>query len=150
MGLEVVIKDVLARGEEEANRIRQEGMDEANVQIRGAENAARHILEERREQAAQQIERRKNRELSSANLEVKRAILNTKKDLLDKVYDEALEALAALSESEREAIIKRLLESHTDSKRVFSNTRERIYRETNHELRIWRHDTLFRWHSFRK
>ena len=135
MGLEVVIKDVLARGEEEANRIRQEGMDEANAQIRGAENAARHILEERREQATQQIERRKNRELSSANLEVKRAILNTKKDLLDKVYNEALEALAALSESEREAIIKRLLESHTDSKRVFSNTRDEsiVRRVTNLE-----------------
>jgi V/A-type H+-transporting ATPase subunit E len=72
---------------------------------------------------------------SSANLEVKRAILNTKKDLLDKVYDEALEALAALSESEREAIIKRLLESHTDSKRVFSNTRDEsiVRRITNLE-----------------
>ena len=124
MGLEVVVKDVLARGEEEANRITQEGMDEATAQIRGAENTARQILEERREQTAQQIERRKSREISSVNLEVKRAILNTKKELLDKVYSEALGALAALSESEREAIIKRQLESHTGSKRVFSNSRD--------------------------
>jgi V/A-type H+-transporting ATPase subunit E len=121
MGLEVVVKDVLARGEEEANRIRQEGTDEANALIRGAENTARQILEERREQAVQQIERRKNREISSANLEVKRAILNAKKELLDKAYNEALGALAALSEPERETIIKKQLESHTDSKRVFSN-----------------------------
>jgi len=124
MGLEVVVKDVLARGEEEANRIRQEGMDEANALIVGAENTARQILEERREQASLQIERRKNREISSANLEVKRSILNTRKELLDKVYNEALEALSALSESEREAIIKRLLESHADSKRVFSNSND--------------------------
>lgn len=121
MGLEVVVKDVLARGEEEANRIRQEGTDEANAIIGGAENTARQILEERRGQAVQQIERRKNREISSAHLEVKRAILNAKKELLDNVYNEALGALAALSESERETIIKKLLESHTDSKRVFSN-----------------------------
>ncbi len=124
MGLEVVVKDVLARGEAEANRIRQEGTDEANALIGGAENTARQILEERREQAVQQIERRKNREISSANLEVKRAVLNAKKELLDKAYSDALGALAALSESERETIIKKLLESHTDLKRVFSNKRD--------------------------
>ncbi|MGZ4925807.1 MAG: V-type ATP synthase subunit E family protein [Halobacteriota archaeon] len=121
MGLEVVVKDVLARGEEEANRIRQEGTDEANAIIEGAENTARQILKEKREQAAEQIERRKNREISSANLEVKRAILNAKKELLDLVYDKAIEMLASLPESERENIIKKLLESQTDSTRVFSN-----------------------------
>jgi V/A-type H+-transporting ATPase subunit E len=121
MGLEVVVKDVQARGEEEANRIRQEGTDEANAMIAGAENTARHILEEKKGQAVEQIERRKNREISSANLEVKRAILNAKKELLDRVYDEAIETLASLPESERENMIKKLLESQTGSTRVFSN-----------------------------
>jgi V/A-type H+/Na+-transporting ATPase subunit E len=121
MGLEVVVKDVLTRGEAEANRIRQEGVDEAHAIIEGAEKTARLILEEKRGQTTAQIERRKNREISSANLEVKRAILNAKKDLLDRVYDEALEKFASLPEPERESIIKKLLESQTDSTRVFSN-----------------------------
>ncbi len=80
MGLEVVVQDVLARGEEEANRIKQEGADEATAIIAGAENTARQILKEKREQAVEQIDRRKNREISSANLDAKRAILNTKKE----------------------------------------------------------------------
>jgi len=121
MGLEVVVKDVLARGGEEADRIRQEGTDEAKGIIAGAEKTARQIVEEKRAQIAEQIERRKNREISSANLEVKRAILNAKKELLDRVYDKAIEILASLSESEREKIIKQLLESQTDSTQVFSN-----------------------------
>ena len=121
MGLEVVVKDVLARGEEEANHIRQDGRDEANAIIAGAEKTARQIREEKREQTNGQIKRRKNREISSANLEVKRAVLNVKKDLLDRVYDEAMEKLASLPESERENIIKKLLESQTDSTRIFSN-----------------------------
>jgi V/A-type H+/Na+-transporting ATPase subunit E len=121
MGLEVVVKDVLTQGEVEANRIRQEGTDEANAIIAGAEKTARQIREEKREQTTEQIERRKNREISSANLKVKRAILNVKKDLLDRVYDEAMENLASLPESERENIIKKLLESQTDSTRIFSN-----------------------------
>lgn len=121
MGLEVVVQDVLARGEEEANRIRREGTDEANAMIAGAENSARQILAEKKEQTAEQIERRKNREISSANLEVKRTILNAKKELLDRVYNEAIEKLASLPESERESIIKKLLETQTDAARVFSN-----------------------------
>jgi vacuolar-type H+-ATPase subunit E/Vma4 len=60
MGLEVVVKDVLTRGEEEATRIRQEGIDEANAIIAGAEKTARQIREEKREQTTEQIERRKN------------------------------------------------------------------------------------------
>jgi len=122
--LEVVIKDVLQRGEEEASRIRQNGNDEASAIIEGAENSARQILSDRREEAIQEIERRKNREISGTNLEIKRSILNAKKKLLDEAYDEALSALAALPESERESIIKKLLEPHADSKRVFSNERD--------------------------
>ncbi|MGA7076071.1 MAG: V-type ATP synthase subunit E family protein [Halobacteriota archaeon] len=124
MGLEVVVKDVLARGEAEATRIKQEGMDEANAIIAGAENTARQIIDEKREQAVELIERRRNREISSTNLEVKRAILNAKKELVDKVYDEAVGVLASLPESERETIIKKLLESQTESTRVFSNTND--------------------------
>ncbi|MGZ4929307.1 MAG: V-type ATP synthase subunit E family protein, partial [Halobacteriota archaeon] len=87
MGLEVVVKDVLARGEEEANRIRQDGRDEANAIIAGAEKTAHQIREERIKQTTEQIESRKNREISTANLEVKRAILTLKKSLLDRAYD---------------------------------------------------------------
>jgi V/A-type H+-transporting ATPase subunit E len=124
MGLEVVVKDVLARGEAEATRIKQEGMDEANAMIAGAEKNARQLINEKKEQAVELIERRRNREISSANLEVKRAILNAKKELLDRVYDEALGVLASLPESERETIIKKLLESQTEFTRVFSNTND--------------------------
>lgn len=133
MGLEIVIQDVLARGEEEANHIKQEGADEANAIIAGAENTARQILKEKREQAIEQIDRRKNREISSANLEVKRAILNTKKEILDGVYEEAIEVLVSLPESEREIIIKKLLESQTEFTRVFSNKNdESLVRRISH------------------
>ena len=44
MGLEVVVKDVLERGHEEANRIKREGTDEADAIIAAAENKAREIL----------------------------------------------------------------------------------------------------------
>ena len=124
MGLEVVVKAVLAKGEEEANLIKQEGTEEANAIKTEAEITARNILEEKREHTAEQIEHKKRMEASSTNLEVKRGILNVQKEILDETYEDAKRALLALSESERETIIKALLESQTEFQRVYSNKQD--------------------------
>ena len=89
MGLEVVVKAVLAKGEEEANHIKQEGIEEANVIKTEAEIMARNILEEKREHTVEQIEHKKRMEVSSTNLEVKRGILNVQKEILDETYEDA-------------------------------------------------------------
>jgi V/A-type H+-transporting ATPase subunit E len=125
MGLEVVVKDVLARAEEEANRIRHQGQSEADAIIAGAENTARQILAEKREQTIELNKRRKNREISSAHLEVKRSILNAKRELIDRIYYEAIDILTSLPEAERENIIKKLLESQNEYARVFSNENDK-------------------------
>jgi V/A-type H+-transporting ATPase subunit E len=124
MGLEVVVKAVLAKGEEEANRVKQEGIDEANAIKTEAENTARTILTEKREHTVEQIDHKKRMETSSQNLEVKREILNVQKKILDETYEDAKRALLALPESEREALIKGLLNSQTEFQRVYSNQQD--------------------------
>ncbi len=124
MGLEAVVKAVLAKGEEEANNIKQEGIGEANATKTEAENSARKILTERREQTAERIDHKKRMETSSTNLEVKRETLNVQKEILDETYEDAKRALMALPESEREALIKGLLKSQTEFKRVYSNQQD--------------------------
>ncbi len=124
MGLEVVVQDVLEKGESEAQRIRREGQEEAEAIVARAEKDAQAFLVEMREQAIDQIERRKRREEASAHLEVKRDILNAKKELLDQVYSEAINALGRLPESEREPIVKSLLESTEGFTRVYSNAQD--------------------------
>lgn len=124
MGLEVVVKAVLAKGEEEANHIKQEGIDEANAVKIEAETTARNILVQKREHSAEQIEHRKRMEISSTNLEVKRRILNVQKEILDETYENAKRALLALPESEREALIEGLLKSQTEFQRVYSNKQD--------------------------
>jgi len=124
MGLEVVVKAVLAKGEEEANHIKQEGIDEANATKTEAETTARNILVQKREHTAEHIEHEKRMEISSTNLEVKRGILNVQKEILDETYENAKRALLALPESEREALIKGLLKSQTEFQRVYSNKQD--------------------------
>jgi V/A-type H+-transporting ATPase subunit E len=124
MGLEVVVKAVLAKGEEEANHIKQEGIEEANVIKTDAEIMARNILAEKREHTAEQIEHKKSMEAASTNLEMKRGLLNVQKEILDETYEDAKRALLALPESERETILKSLLESQTEFQRVYSNKQD--------------------------
>jgi V/A-type H+-transporting ATPase subunit E len=124
MGLEVVVKAVLAKGEEEANHIKQEGINEANAIKAEAEKTVSKILADKREHTAEQIEHRKCMEVSSTNLEVKRGILNVQKEVLDETYEDAKRALLALSEPERETIIKGLLESQMEFQRVYSSKQD--------------------------
>ncbi|MGZ4902445.1 MAG: V-type ATP synthase subunit E family protein [Halobacteriota archaeon] len=124
MGLEVVVNDVLAKGESEAQQIKREGQEGADSIIAQAERDAQALLVEMRDQMIDQIERRKRREEASAHLEVKRLILNAKKQLLDELYVEAIKALARLPESEREEIIQNLLKSPEGFTRVYSNAQD--------------------------
>jgi len=124
MGLEVVVKDVLSKGESEAEETKREGQQEADAIIARAEHDAQALLEEMREQTIDQIERRKRREEASAHLEVKRRILNAKKGILDELYVQAIKALGRLPEAEREEIIKNLLTSPEGFTRVYSNAQD--------------------------
>ncbi len=124
MGLEVVVQDVLAKGESEAQETKREGQNAADAIIARAENDAQAFLAEMRDQTIDQIERKKKREAASAHLDVKRVILNTKKQLLDELYVDAIKALAQLPESEREEIIKNLLKSPEGFVRVYSNAQD--------------------------
>ncbi len=124
MGLEVVVEDVLAKGKSEAEEIKREGQEEADAIIARAERDAQVFLEEMRDQTIDQIERRKRREEASAHLEVKRRILNAKKQILDELYVEAIKALGQLPESEREELIKNLLKSTAEFTRVYANAQD--------------------------
>ncbi len=124
MGLEVVVNDVLAKGESEAQQTTREGQEEADAIIAQAERDAQALLAEMRDQTIDQIDRRKKREAASAHLEVKRLILNTKKQLLDELYVDAIKALTQLPESDREEIIKNLLKSSEGFTRVYSNAQD--------------------------
>ncbi|MGZ4903271.1 MAG: V-type ATP synthase subunit E family protein [Halobacteriota archaeon] len=124
MGLEVVVQDVLAKGESEAQQIKREGQEEADAITAQADRDAQVLLAEMRDQTIDQIERRKKREEASAHLEVKRLVLNAKKQLLDELYVEAIKSLARLPESEREDIIKNLLKSPEGFTRVYSNAQD--------------------------
>ena len=72
-------------------------------------------VEESLQKARQQI-------MSSANLEVKRIMLNKRKELLDQVYDEALTSIKSMSASKNEELLKALIDKYeSNGSKIYSN-----------------------------
>lgn len=112
MGLEEIVKEIIAKGKNEAAKILEEGEAEASRILEEAKNQALKIKAAREEAVKREAARLRQQEISSANLEVKRNILNAKKELLDKAYEKALETLSRLPADKNARTLKSLLEKH--------------------------------------
>ena len=97
------------------------------------------ILNEARERAAEIKSRKETevghtteaierREISSANLEVKRSELNVHKDLLEKARTRLLEKIQNLPKKDNESMLKKMLEPYDlKDMKVFSNKRDEAF-----------------------
>jgi len=108
MGLERVIDEILASGEEQRRKILSEGDAEKQKII----SAARADAEAARRQQVKELEQRlslmKAQALSSAELESKKRLLQEQNVLLAQVKSEVLDSLAAMSADSRKELLAKL------------------------------------------
>ena len=128
MALDAVVESVLATSKDKVAQI--------NV---GADQDVARILNEARERAAE-IKSRKEvevghateaierREISSANLEVKRSELNVHKDLLEQAKVKLFEKIQNLPKKDNESMLKKMLEPYNlKDMKVYSNKRDEAF-----------------------
>jgi V/A-type H+-transporting ATPase subunit E len=128
MALDTVVESVLATSKDKVAQI--------NV---GADQEVARILNEARERAAE-IKSRKEvevghateaierREISSANLEVKRSELNVHKDLLEQAKVKLFEKIQNLPKKDNESLLKKMLEPYNlKDMKVYSNKRDEAF-----------------------
>ncbi|ADE36945.1 V-type ATP synthase subunit E [Methanohalophilus mahii] len=122
MGLETVIKDVMDVAQATVSEINAEADAEASRIIEDAKQSAKEIKGKRLAKAEDEIQRMQRQELSSANLEVKRTMLNARKEVLEKAYNRAFDEIAGLSADKQESLLKNIIESHeSKGSRIYSN-----------------------------
>jgi len=109
MGLEAVVGDIRAKGQKEADAVREETKAEVNGILQSSQVKAEKIKMAVEETVTKQVQHIESQELSAANLVVKRERLNTQKALLDEVYQNALDSVLKLPESFHRDAIKSLL-----------------------------------------
>ncbi len=109
MGLEAVVSDIRQKGKQEAEAIRAETQRDVSDILQAAQAQVEEIKLDTERQVREQTARIIDLEVSSANLVVKRQILNTQKELLDQVYRQTLSAVGNLPESFHRGALKKLL-----------------------------------------
>ena len=109
MELEAVALDIKDKAKRDTLAIQEETRRETERILSLAQERAAEIKRGAESDVNRQAARMANLEISSANLAVKRMLLNTQKDLLDQVYQATLDAIGRLPESFRRDTIQNLL-----------------------------------------
>jgi V/A-type H+-transporting ATPase subunit E len=126
MGLETIVEEIKAKGRAEADRINAEADKEVSRIIEEAKSRAAKIKTAKQEEVKKEISRLRQQELSSANLEVKRALLNARKEVLDEVYEKARDAIREFPAEKNQRLLKAIIEKNAaDNMRIYSNSRDK-------------------------
>ena len=126
MGLEAIVKEIKARGKAEADKISKEAEKEASQIIADAQSRAEKIAETKKEAVVAEIQRLKQQELSSANLEVKRELLNARKEILDLVYEKAVDGVKNLPAEKNKELLEVIIEKNeTGNSKIYSRNEDK-------------------------
>jgi V/A-type H+-transporting ATPase subunit E len=109
MGLDKVVKDISDRSESEAGEIAARAAAEAASIKKAAEAGAGQIRASELAKADVDIAKMRQRELSSAKLDVKKSKLNAEKDVLAEVHAGFAKGLAAVPKEKRADIVRKLV-----------------------------------------
>lgn len=127
MGLEAVVDEIKAKGEKQAADIKADAQSKARQIVDEANKRAEEIKLAAEKDADVLSERVMIREVASANLVVKRDLLNAQKSLLDKVYTDAVEEIANLPAELHAKAVRELLKDAAKQIKegvVFANARD--------------------------
>jgi len=128
MALDAVVESVLATSKDKVAQVNVEGDQEAAGILNEARKRAAEIKSRKEAEVAHATEAIERREISSANLEVKRSELNVHKDLLENARLGLFEKIKNLPKKDNEALIKKLLEPYNlKDMKVFSNKKDEAF-----------------------
>ena len=109
MALDKVVEEILEGAKKDADQLIQSAEKEKASILQSANE---EISSERKLEAKQldeTLKRLRQQETSSAELEAKRAILNTRKDILDLIFKDTLTELTSMADSEKIRLYSKLL-----------------------------------------
>jgi V/A-type H+-transporting ATPase subunit E len=128
MALDAVVESILATSKDKVAQVNAEGDQEVARVLNEARERAAEIKSRKQTEVGHAVEAVERREISSANLEVKRSELNVHKDLLEQARLKLLEKIQNLPKKENEAMLKKLLEPYNlKDMKVYSNKRDEAF-----------------------
>ncbi len=109
MGLDRVVKDISDKAEAESMDILARARSEAAAIKKDAEGDAKRIHEAEMVKSDNAIAKLRQRELSSAKLDIKKSKLNAEKDVLEGVRAELVKKISAMPKKKKVDILNKLI-----------------------------------------
>ena len=110
MGLEIVKEEILSSAKSQATALIAEARKEANKIMKEAEKKIEEMKEKSEAETKRILDTIKRQELTSAELENKKILLESKKQVIEGIFGEAKKRLEKLDDKKREEYIKKLFE----------------------------------------
>ncbi|NPV62390.1 MAG: V-type ATP synthase subunit E [Methanotrichaceae archaeon] len=128
MALDAVVESILATSKDKVSQVNSETDQEVARILNEARERAAEIKSRKQTEVGHATEAIERREISSANLEVKREELNVHKDLLEKARVKLIEKVGNLPKKDNEAMLKKLLEPYDlKDMKVYSNKKDQAF-----------------------
>jgi len=135
MGLHEVVGDIEAAGRARAEAIMREAEEEKGRLLSDAKEKARQMMDEALREAGRQAAQIRVREMSGAELDVKRARLVMERDLLAAASEGARKKVAALPRSQDEELLLAILgKNGVPGYRIFSAKKNESFLRTRLEF----------------
>ena len=110
MSLEAVKDEILNSAKSQANSMLAEARKEANRIATEAEKKIEEMKSKSESEAKRTMDTIKRQEMSSAELEGKKMLLEAKKQIVEAVFSDSRKKIESLPDKKREELIKKLLE----------------------------------------
>ena len=110
MGLESVKEEVIKNAKEQESAMIAEARKESNKLAKESEKKTEEMKEKADSETKRIIDAMKRQALASGELEIKKMVLEAKKQIIENVFAEAKNRLESLDEKKKEALLKKLLE----------------------------------------
>lgn len=125
MSLDKVIESILNTGKEEARQIIEQGQKEKKKQVSEAQAEGQLLLDSKVEESKKLVVRMNTQEIARTELESKKIVLGSQKDMLDAVYQRALDRLGNLPQNEN-ILRSMVMQNQTEisSGKVFCNEKD--------------------------
>ncbi|RLJ07252.1 MAG: hypothetical protein DRP13_04140 [Candidatus Aenigmatarchaeota archaeon] len=111
MRMKELSKEIIRQAEKEAEKIIKNAKKEAEALIEKAKAEAKQEIEKERKKTRKEKERLLNREKIKANIEGKKLTLDTKKEVLERVFQEFLKKVLDMKEKEKTELYRSLVKN---------------------------------------
>ena len=110
MGLETVKEEILGNAKEKADSIIGEGRKEAAKLLEEARKKADQMKENSEIEAKKMMDTIKRQEIAAAELESRKTVMESKKQVLQKLFEQVKDKIAGMDDKKRELFLKKLLD----------------------------------------